>query len=73
MGDIVKLFSGRVKPGQALPKPVECDDCGDDIETARLQVMPSAKRCVSCERTRERRHNLMMQGARDRDVVIIRG
>jgi hypothetical protein len=73
MGDIVKLFSGRVKRGKALPKPVECDDCGEDIETARLQVQPLAKRCVSCESARERRHSRVMQGARDKDVVIIRG
>jgi hypothetical protein len=73
MGDVVKLFRGRVKTGKALPKPVECEACGDDIETARLQVMPNAKRCVSCERAREVRHSRMMQGARERDVVIIRG
>lgn len=73
MGEVVKLFRGRVKRGKALPKPVECEACGDDIETARLQVMPFAKRCISCERARERRHHLIMQGARDKDVVIIRG
>jgi ribosomal protein S26 len=73
MGDVVKMFHGRVKRGKALPKPVECDACGEDIETARLQVMPKAKRCISCERARELRHNRMMQGARERDLVIIRG
>jgi hypothetical protein len=73
MGDVVKLFRGRVKRGKALPKPLECEACGEDIETARLQVHPYAKRCVSCESARERRHSLIMQGARDKDVVIIRG
>jgi hypothetical protein len=73
MGDVVKMFHGRVKPGKALPKPVECEACGEDIETARLQVMPKAKRCISCERARERRHDRIIQGARDKDVVIIRG
>lgn len=73
MGDVVKMLHGRVKRGKALPKPVECEECGDDIETARLQVMPSAKRCISCERSRELRHERVLQGARDRDVVIIRG
>jgi hypothetical protein len=73
MSNVVKLFHGRVKRGKALPKPVECEVCGEDIETARLQVMPLAKRCISCERARERRHNMIMQGARDKDVVIIRG
>jgi hypothetical protein len=70
---ILPMFHGRVKPGHSLPRPVECAACGDDIETARLQVMPKAKRCVSCERARERRHARIMQGARDKDVVIIRG
>jgi hypothetical protein len=73
MGDVVKMFHGRVKRGKALPKPVECEACGEGIETARLQVMPNAKRCISCERARERRHHTILQGARDKDVVIIRG
>lgn len=73
MGNVVKLFHGRVKPGRPLPKPIECEACEEAIETARLQVAPWAKRCISCESARERRHNLIMQGARDRDVVIIRG
>ena len=73
MGNVVKLFHGRVKRGRSLPKPVECEACGEDIETARLQVMPFAKRCISCERARERRHDMIMQGARDKDIVIIRG
>lgn len=73
MGNVINLFHGRTKPGKAIPKPVECEACGEDIETARLQVMPNAKRCVSCEGARERRHHQIMQGARDKDVVIIRG
>jgi hypothetical protein len=72
-GNVVKLFHGRVQRGRALPKPVECEACDEPIETARLQVAPWAKRCVSCEAARERRHQLVMQGARDKDVVIIRG
>jgi hypothetical protein len=71
MGDVVKLLHGRTKPGQALPKPVECRDCGDDIETARLQVMPQAKRCVSCERTKERRFEREMAAIRDHQSVQI--
>lgn len=73
VGEVVKLFSGRVKRGKALPRPIECEACGEDIETARLQVMPKAKRCIGCETRREQRHNLLLQGARDKDVVIIRG
>jgi hypothetical protein len=73
MGGVVRMFHGRVKRGMALPAPVECEACGEDIETAQLQVMPNAKRCISCERARERRHHMILQGARDRDVVIIQG
>jgi hypothetical protein len=73
MGDVVKMFHGRAKPGHRIPKPIECDSCGHDIEAARLQVMPNAKRCISCEGARERRHSRIMQGAHDNDVVIIRG
>jgi hypothetical protein len=71
MGDVVKLFHGRVKPGKSLPKPVECKDCGEDIETARLQVMPHAKRCVSCERAKEKRFEREMAAVRDYQAVKI--
>jgi RNA polymerase-binding transcription factor DksA len=48
MGEVISLIKGRAKLRKALPKPRECDDCGDDIETARLQAIPKAKRCISC-------------------------
>jgi len=71
MGDVVRLFSGRTKPGKSLPKPVECKDCGDDIETARLQVMPGAKRCISCEKALEKRFNRQMEAVREHQAVQI--
>ncbi|MGN6534310.1 MAG: TraR/DksA C4-type zinc finger protein [Mesorhizobium sp.] len=72
MGQVISLARGRQKLGKALPKPRMCDDCGDDIETARLQVQPKARRCISCEKTRERRHRKMLDTMRDNDIAIIR-
>jgi hypothetical protein len=71
MGDVVKMCHGRVKPGRPLPKPVECKDCGEDVETARLQVMPGAKRCISCERAKEKRFEREMAAVRDHQAVQI--
>ncbi len=32
----------------------ECVDCGDEIETARLAALPSARRCLCCQECAER-------------------
>jgi phage/conjugal plasmid C-4 type zinc finger TraR family protein len=32
-----------------------CLECGDDIEPARLKVMPNARHCVDCQSARERK------------------
>lgn len=32
-----------------------CRDCGEEIETARLAVMPFAVRCTQCQGIKERR------------------
>jgi hypothetical protein len=71
--EIVKLFHGRVKRGKALPKPVECKECGEDIETARLQVLAALKptRCVSCQGAYEKRFNRQMEGVRANQTVQI--
>lgn len=76
VGDIVKLFHGRVKRGKALPKPVECKECGDDIETARLQALENCggmkpTRCISCQGAYEKRFDRQMQGVRDHQTVQI--
>lgn len=73
MGDVISLIKGRAKLRAALPKPLECADCGDDIETARLQVQPKARRCISCERSRERRLKRVLDTMRDKDIAIVRG
>ncbi|HUX29808.1 MAG TPA: TraR/DksA family transcriptional regulator [Thiobacillus sp.] len=31
-----------------------CSDCGNDIDFARLQVYPTAKRCIVCQEKHER-------------------
>lgn len=33
-----------------------CVDCGDSIDPARLDAWPTAKRCLTCQRTHERTH-----------------
>jgi DnaK suppressor protein len=30
-----------------------CEECGDDIPANRLEALPFARRCLSCEETRE--------------------
>jgi RNA polymerase-binding transcription factor DksA len=72
MGEVVRMARGRQQLGKALPKLRMFDDCGDDIETARLQSMPLAKRCISCENTRERRRKRLLDSMRDNDIAIIR-
>jgi hypothetical protein len=75
--DVIKLFHGRVRRGKALPKPVECKECEEPIETARLQVLmggavcSKALRCVSCESAYERRFNRQMEGVRANQTVQI--
>lgn len=72
MGQVISLIKGRAKLRKALPKPVACKDCGEHIETARLQVQPLARRCISCERSTERRHKRAMEAARAQDIIIVR-
>jgi hypothetical protein len=74
MGDIVKLFHGRVKRGKKLPKPVMCKDCEDPIEAARLQAFNDGMtptRCISCARAQEKRFNREMAAVRDYQAVQI--
>ncbi len=76
MGDIVKLFHGRVKPGKAIPKPVMCKECDEPIETARIQALEASgalkpTRCISCQSAYEKRFDRQMQGVRDHQTVQI--
>lgn len=45
----------RAKASLAPPSGItECEGCGDEIEAERRRVLPSARRCIECERRRER-------------------
>jgi hypothetical protein len=60
MGDVVKLFHGRVTRGKKLPKPRDCKDCDEPIEAARQQAFNDGMtpvRCISCARAWEKRIN----------------
>lgn len=75
MGDIVKLFHGRVKRGKKLPKPVMCKDCEEPIEAARLQACADdilkCTRRISCAHALEKRFNREMAAVRDHQTVQI--
>lgn len=67
MGNVVKLFHGRATAGKKIPKPVECKDCGDPIEAARLQAFNdglAVTRCISCARAHEKRFDREMAAVR---------
>ena len=44
-------------PTGAAPdaSPRICEDCGEEIEEARLKAMPFAVRCIDCQTKKERR------------------
>lgn len=78
MGDVVKLTRGRQLRGKKIPKPVECRECGEDVETARVQAlmthgfaMAKPPRCLSCQRAWERRFERQMEGVRAHQTVQI--
>lgn len=76
MGDLVKLTFGRAKKGEKIPKPVECKECGEDIETARLQACAGdvlkCTRCISCQKAWDRRFDREMQAVQDHQTVEIK-
>lgn len=43
--DAVETALARVREGNYG----FCDDCGNEIDPARLEVMPSAHRCIECQ------------------------
>jgi phage/conjugal plasmid C-4 type zinc finger TraR family protein len=47
-----RIASIRVAGMQA--GQTECDDCGGDIEAARLKAVPSARRCRACQQAAEK-------------------
>jgi hypothetical protein len=78
---VTKLVSGRVRRGKKIPKPVECKECGDPVETARVQALTTDAglasgimkplRCWSCQHAWERRFERQMQGVRDFQAVEV--
>lgn len=55
-----------------------CKECGEQVPMARIRLIrdrdcAAPVRCVSCASLTEARHRNAMRGARDNDVVIIRG
>lgn len=44
-----------VRAALSAPGREDCADCGDDIEAARREALPSAVRCVRCQKKYERR------------------
>lgn len=40
----------------------ECQECGDDIETKRLEARPTATLCVGCKEEQEKREVLTAHG-----------
>jgi hypothetical protein len=79
VGDVVPLVSGRAIPGQRLEKPIECKECGEEVETARLQairrmnggILLQPTLCISCAKAREIRDARMLAAARDQDDIVI--
>lgn len=73
--NVVPLFHGRIKRGKKIPKPVECKDCGDPIEAARLQAtandIMACTLCISCAKAQEKRFNREMAAVRDWQTVQI--
>ena len=45
-------FAVKERRGRVLGR---CEDCGDDIEPARLKVFPYAVRCLGCQTEWERK------------------
>lgn len=45
-----------IRAGLAGEGSADCIDCGDPIEKERRAAMPSAKRCVECQRASERNY-----------------
>jgi RNA polymerase-binding transcription factor DksA len=47
-----------------------CDDCGQQIDRERLEIIPEATCCVKCQRTRERQAASQF-GVTDKDFDFI--
>ena len=52
---IDRAISSRRRPAPEPPPPGrrDCAECGQPIPPARLRALPSARRCVGCQREAE--------------------
>ncbi len=46
----------------------ECEACGDDIESKRLEARPTTTHCVTCKEDEERRETLHIDGHRPKSL-----
>lgn len=46
----------------------ECESCGEDIETKRLEARPTATLCFACKQEEERREVLTASGRRHKSL-----
>lgn len=52
---LARSLSARGTGSSAHPSTGICTDCGCAIEPARLKVLPSAQRCIRCQKEVEER------------------
>jgi len=50
--DAVKIARAKLPTGDSLQY---CEECGDDIPTARQQAMPGVRFCIACQQALEKR------------------
>lgn len=52
----LKAAQQKMTHNTAIPtEPVDCDDCGEEIPRKRLEAVPGATRCITCQGAAERR------------------
>jgi DnaK suppressor protein len=55
---IAKIDAALRKLRSAPDEFGECEDCGDEIDARRLEVMPWARLCAECQATQDPRRNV---------------
>lgn len=45
-----------------------CDDCGDEIESRRLEARPTATLCVGCKEEQERSEHIHIDGHKSKSL-----
>lgn len=59
-GALAAVLARGIPTGDA--DQVDCDDCGEEIETERRAALPGVRTCVVCQEARERRRRLYREG-----------